>query len=1338
MKIFTQFRLILLLEGLNALNCICAVPQLEIAGKSTYSHILSSDDVTAFVMDHHKIMWIGTSFGLNLYDGYAYKQFFHDDSDSTSIPANSIRTLFHDSKNRTWIGTDNGIAYYKGNGRFRSYSIAHSICGIIQITETSNGEILANNGEHIYIFDNKRFREIYTFDIPLQYRGYLYNNKMCPDKFGGVWLITPYDCLYYDKHKRKGKRIVNTQSANMAFATGNKNKAWITQSRNLICLDLNTQEVLYEYPLSILPTLLLKEGNHILLSSGRHGLFTFNTQTHDIKFISEQEFPLKKHHTQISSFYVDANKNLWIGFHNGGLQVLSELDRKIIATSHNQLIQNTLDRRVSALTRSKNNQIWGATDTHIFCYTPKTDKISFFEQNKIFYDSPYFRQSLLKISVVQDTVWFLTNVRIVRCSYHKNSLKVERSINIGPLLGDFISANNTNYIISESKHLYIQARNSDGIDSISIKHPLYNGRTRLLHLSSGKILLYMENMNIMVFDPHTYTMETVLPQNKYQTREVTPTVAFEDSKKRIWLGSKGHGLFQLNLNQKKIREIQSLPSMQIMSIMEDSIGNLWIGTRQGIMTYSPEKNESYLYAMKTKDGDKFGVFNEQSSCSYPNNMLLFGGNNGCVIIPPSLIQQKAAPCLTIREIRVRKKGGQDRIVKGDILNKSHFTFSHDESDLEISFGGINYGDTPLYLYEYKMDGFDHSWNYAGRDHQAPYSNLPTGHYTFRVHAMQALHSQIIEEESIEITILPSPWLSTPAIICYIILLVLLFLYINYLYLRIHSNRIALEVASHEKERELRTNKMNMNFFANISHEFRNPLSMIAGPITTLYNDSSLPFKIHQKLSVINQSVNQMLRLIDQMLDFNQLENDVLKLKVSQYDIIYEINNLTNIFTINAQERNITFIKEGLDDSCFTWLDYDKLDKILSNILTNALKHTPDNGEIRLQFKVISDKETMQIFKCEDDLFRGNYIYISIYNNGEQIPRDKLTEVFKRYYQIKEIKETHNRGWGTGIGLYYVQRLVNLHHGYIQADNAPNGGVVFSFTLPMSEEAYATNEHIQKEKETPDTDYEKSNSPKQEELVQIEENQLLQKPRLLIVDDDIPMARYLKSIFNNDYQVVNKYSAESALIEIAHTIPDVILSDVIMGKMSGYDFCRAIKGDVAYCHIPFILITARSTTSEQIEGLELGANAYVTKPFDPDYLQALVRSQLKNSELIRKSLNEHTQVQTMEGELSSRDKAFVKELYGLMEKHLSDLELNINNICEELHISRSKFNYKIKGLTGNTPNNFFKQYKLNHAAQLLKEGKYNVSEVAMMTGFGTISYFSISFKKQFGINPSEYK
>lgn len=1273
---------------------------------------MSSDDVTAFVMDRSHKMWIGTSYGLNLYDGYRYYQYFHNDADSLSLPGNEVKCLLRDRHKRVWVGTNRGLAMYEENMGFHRYPHAQGKeYRVQQIEETSDGRLLVRTSDEICELKNGRLQPC------IDCIGGLWT--MQTDNNGGAWVASPDNIVRYDAQWQPVKHYDNPLSANMAYSVKDGKRIWVSQSRSIACIDLETNELVYrpgqQFP--ILPNMLFPDGDGLLVKSDKHGFFYFNLKSQKLeKHTAMDSFGFRQPEL-LSCLYRDDDGNLWAGFANAGFCFVSETDRSINAGNRNRLYAATRDCYMVTLGEAPDGTLWGGTTTDVFRYDAASDEYRAFSQEQLFTDSPWFRQTLLKVMPSATRLWLLTNVRAVSARYEGGRLNVEHSRNFGPVLGDCAANVDTCYVSADSPYLYVAY--ADGrCDSVAVPSTAYNAVCRLLLLCDGRLLLAMQGLSFALYHPATRQLQLLEVNRLPHSSFVQPTALYEDRAGNVWVGSNGQGLFCLSLARLRLEAVPSLPALQVMSVEEDDEGVLWMGTREGVISYVPATRDVYLYAVRSEQGRTYRIFQEGCIVSSGDKLVL-GSDKGCIFISPAAMRRDINPHLEIRRVYVRNEARTRLALPQG--NEGRYMLAYNQNDVEINFGGVNFGDAPLYIYAYKLEGFDRDWISAGSDHEASYSNLPAGDYCFKVRAMQSPASGAIEEKAIFITVGVAPWLSVPALVGYVLLFVGLVVYINHLYLRIRSNRMALQLANADKEREQRTNEMNMRFFANISHEFRNPLTLIAGPVTTLYNDAALPATVHRRLGIVRQSVQSMLKLIDQMLDFNQLENDVLRLRVAPYDAIHEINLWADVFEETARERSITLLRRGLDTPCYTLLDHDKLDKILGNLFTNALKHTPDGGMIRLECEAGEDGQ----------------LHIGVYNNGPHIPEEKLGDVFKRYYQAKEVNGDHRYGWGTGIGLYYVQRLVQLHHGSISVNNEREGGVMFRFSFPMGEEAYRGDEHVHPENQDLSSRY----LLKATDMSAPEEGSTVEPTsrfKVLIVDDDVQMARYLRVLLGEEYRVENRYNAEAAWRDMETLAPDLVLSDVIMGEMSGYDLCRKLKENVPFSHIPVILLTAKSQVGEQIEGLELGANAYVTKPFDPGYLKALVRSQLKNCENIRKLLNENVLTTSIGDELSPQDRAFMDNLYQLMEKHLTDFDLNLNTICEELRMSRSKFNYKIKGLTGDTPNNFFKHYKLNCAARLLREGKNNVSEVALLTGFSTVSYFSVCFKKQFGVNPSEFQ
>ena len=497
--------------------------------------------------------------------------------------------------------------------------------------------------------------------------------------------------------------------------------------------------------------------------------------------------------------------------------------------------------------------------------------------------------------------------------------------------------------------------------------------------------------------------------------------------------------------------------------------------------------------------------------------------------------------------------------------------------------------------------------------------------------------------------------------------------------------------------------------------------MIAGPVGQLVKSPSLSNEDKGLLSVAQRSIQRMFKLVNQLMDFNKLENDTLRLSVEAIDVVKALNDICDIFEFNAREKGITIGRLGMQDSLMAWTDGDKLEKIISNLLSNALKFTPNGGRIDVQLDV-----------------QDGQVKVSVADTGKGIPEDQRENIFKRYYQLdNQTKAIVN--YGTGIGLYYSRRLAELHHGSLTVSNRTEGtGAVFTLVYPMNEEAYTEAEKRPLASDGVADQRIVDTSALQQPTQTTHDDD--DRPTILIVDDDTEIINYMRLLFSRDYRLITCLDAESALDEMRAEEPNLVLSDVAMPGKDGYELCHEIKQDIQLSHIPVILVTAKITAENQVKGLSVGADAYVTKPFDPAVLSALIQSQLKNRDRVRKLLTNATTTEdeSVEDALSEQDKRFMEELYKLMEEELSNSELDVTRITKLLLISRTKLYYKIKGLTGETPSSFFRTYKLNRAAELLKSGKYTVSEISDKCGFSTQSHFSVVFKKQFGVTPTEYK
>lgn len=844
------------------------------------------------------------------------------------------------------------------------------------------------------------------------------------------------------------------------------------------------------------------------------------------------------------------------------------------------------------------------------------------------------------------------------------------------------------------------------------------------------------NHELQLIDADTWEVSSIDIKHLIKKSLFVPTFLFEDSTGDVWIGTINNGIYRLKVNEGSIQHINGISCSDISSITEDISGNIWVGTLFGLSKYD-RTTERFINYYKT-DGIGGNQFNEQRVCRLSDNTLVFGGTHGLTFFNPIDITYKLNIPVLFENLKIHNKlehPATSNSISKHLSYNPDISLSHNQNSFTISLSAIDYGEFERVKYAYRLDGFDKMWIEANNNRQVYYSNLPAGKYTFRVKIYNNENTITETHNEISVSVKPAPWFSWPAILLYLILFVLVLILVFHMQRKIKTNRNKALQAEREKEQEFKVNKMNMSFFANLSHEFRTPLTMITGPVAMLSNDNSIKGEKKQLIYIIQRSVNRMLQLVNQLMDFNKLENDTLKLKVKTSDIITELKRPIDIFKLNAREKGIELNTYGLEDNFVTWLDSDKLEKITANLISNALKFCSPGGKIGVSFDVVTRENASEQFPLSVEDVSIQWVKIAISDTGKGVPEDKLEKIFERYYQLdNQIKEYYN--WGTGIGLYYSRCLVELHHGYIKAENRTEGGAIFTFIIPVSKLAYSLDE---RKPETEDQQSRGLPTPTEKEyVIELKSDAEKGKQKLLIIDDDTDIVHYLKALLSPHFEVSYKFDSDSAFAALREIEPDLILCDVVMLGTDGYTFSQKVKDMLSFSHIPIVLVTAKATVEDQVEGLNSGADAYVTKPFDPSYLLALINSQLSNRKKIQSLLGSTTKTERIEKDiLTPQDNNFMTELYQLMDKELSNSELNINRMTEVLKISRTKFYYKVKGLTGKNPGVFFKTYKLNRAAELLLKGNLNISEIADVTGFSTPSHFSVSFKKHFGVSPKNY-
>ncbi|MDR2358933.1 MAG: response regulator [Prevotellaceae bacterium] len=1336
---------LLLLSGCLLFSCTeKEQPQtapVQPAGKIISSGI-SNQQITSFAEDALGHIWIGTGRGVNKYDAYDFCQYFFDNNDSLSLCDNNIRQIFRDSRNRLWIATSNGICLYTDEDNFRTIPNESVSQNVMQIMEDSEGRIFLNMVIQLceYKPDENRFAVV----IPNFDTEKMWTNRCFTDQSGHLWSVSGLSVRCYATGNMELKAVIPLKrfvhyaflrdNGELWLASGNTVTVFDTKSSRFIDLpeDIRKRPAL---PASIVQSIHPYSASSLLFNTSS-GLYLYNFAEHTVTHQSEDGFPFHAPKFRITAMFTDSQKNLWIGSADQGY--VTQYSNRERFNYNNYLLSQIGRKSVTSVAVDRDGNLWMVTSTDgVFVYSPASKTVRPIDTRMFFLEEQAFVQNRVsRIFIDRDNaIWLISEMsKVIKCRYD-GRLRPEKAYWLPTTV--FCMAQDhygTIYAAGFNENIYTLHQGDTAFRAKPLYAPTYVFTSGLLTLSTGEVLAASFAQNLCLLNPVSCTMQSIPILDSIRQSEFIPVTLYEDSAGDVWIGTLANGLFRYSPAKREIQAMPGIACPDVSAVEEDTQGNVWVSTLYGLSKYDRAAGKfTNYYANNGIGGNQF---NERSSCRLPDGTLVFGGTHGLTCFNPVEKTYKRHTPLLFENLKIHNRlanPSPNGCIDRHLSYSPDIRLRHDQNSFIISFAALDYYEHERVRYYYMMEGFDKLWIDANYRHDAYYSNLPAGRYTFRVKTTS--NDETIEnaENAITVIVSPAPWRSGWAYSLYALLAAVLIGAFIKTWRRIRASRKTAMQARREQEQEQWINKMNMSFFANISHEFRAPLTMILGPINQLCDDAGITGEHKQLLQIVQRSVSRMLELVNQLLDFNKLENDTLKLCVRRMDITTTLARKIDIFRFNARNRNITLSTDGLENSFTMWLDSDKLEKITGNLLVNALKFTGDGGQISVAFEVVSRRKAMELFPLTDKDAGTEYVKISVSDTGSGIPKDKLEKIFERYFQV-ENQQQSGYNWGIGIGLYYARRLAEIHHGYIKAANRPEGGAVFSFILPANDDAYTAEE-----RERTAEHHEAFPLPAGEQYQPPAKEPPAKEPyRLLVVDDDAEVAYYLQTILSPYYQITVCFNADDAFRCIKEYLPDLVLSDVVMPHVSGYELCRKIKEDLQSCHIPVILLTAKVTIKNQVEGLDTGADAYVTKPFDTAYLLALIKSQLKNREHVRSLLGRTTKTDKIEKNiLSPKDNVFMTNLYQLMENELSNTELNIFRMTKALKMSRTKLYYKVKVLTGKTPNVFFKTYKLNRAAELLLEGKYRISEIADLCGFGTLSHFSASFKKQFGVAPNEY-
>jgi signal transduction histidine kinase/ligand-binding sensor domain-containing protein/DNA-binding response OmpR family regulator len=1305
--------------------------------------------IQCIYQDRRGWMWFGTSQGLSRFDGYRFVNFVNNPDDTSSLSGNLVRVITEDSSGNLLVGTENGglnifdrekelfLHPYRNHPEFTSREVS-----VNAIAADNDGSLWIGTDRNLLKIDRTRSL------VPVQPEavnfkpdasGY-FVRVMQFDIYGQLWIGTTGGLLIYDPQKNSIEQVnlplSDAQSKEIyEIFRDDDGSMWIgTYEKGIFIADPVTRKV---KPLIITPYHERSETIRSISKSisgdywlgTRGGLYIYSGTKGVTDYFRHDERDMRSlANNSILDIYHDSNGITWIGT-RGGLNMLSNSkqvfqDFRALPSDDHFLNSST----VYALWIDQNGKVWiGTEDGGINIYDPSSGTFKYMMSDEE--DPNTISQNCVKafLDDGKGSLWigtFWGGIDVL-------DLKTGSITHYRHSPGDPASlSDNRVWALCHDGEEGIWTGTSSGLDRFD---PLTRTFTHYGEVAGNEqvnwIVRDSENDvwlgtpdEIIVYDPDDQMIKRFSEHSRY---------LMEDSEGRIWVATLDRGIAQYSKTAgavKYFRELDGLANNQALCILEDNDSSLWISTSNGLSRFVP--GNQHFRNFTVNDGLRNNQFSYGAAYKSESGELLFGGISGFISFNPADMSS-ASPNVPIvfTDLRVFNKSvpvgeGKSPILEKSISETSHLRLKFDQNVFTLEFASLNYINSSSNLYTYYLEGFDRGWNAPSSSRTATYTNLNPGDYTLRIRRVLPGNTLSDEELSLLITVKPPFWMTW----WFRTILAVTILMLAYLLFRIILNRekIKNQLAFEKiKARDLHElDMLKLKLFTNISHEIRTPLTLILGPLEKMMAKQIPPEEVQPNLGMVYRNARQLNTLINQLLDFRKLESGNLKLEPVRDDMVAFLSNVTASFEQYAAEKNITLKFHSLKKKLIAMFDPDKVEKILNNLLSNALKFTGEGGIVSVHLSLVFDTNS------EDSLGsvpEKQFIEISVKDTGRGIAQNYIDRIFDRFFRVGTESETT----GTGIGLALVKELVRLHNGNISVISKPGMGSKFTVKLPFDPGAPAETTEADKERVTPETGTDEGlNCPDEKEEGPVQKI-------MLIVEDNPDVRMFIKNHFASVYRIVEARNGQEGWELSLSTIPDVIISDILMPDMDGYEFCRRIKKDERTSHIPLLLLTALHSREHEIEGLTSGADDYITKPFDISVLQAKVENMLSVRDALKEKYTKQIILQPTNITISSPDEHFLKKAMEVVEKHISDPDLDIEKFASEAGVSRMQLYRKFAALTNMTTREFIRNIRLKRAGQLLLEKKLSISEVAFAVGFRDLSHFRKCFRQQFGMNATEY-
>lgn len=1329
---------------------------------------LVNNEVTSIIQDKNGFIWFGTRGGLQRFDGYEMKLLKNDFGIGSNLLSQSIEVLQNGKQNNIWIGTKSGglSGYDLKTGKITNYTTHNpNTTGfnadyILSILDTDNEKLFIGTWKGFQYFNKKtgEFKILNsvwkTFDIQA-------------DGNAGYWLATNSGL------KHINQKLVNDFSFNFGITGINitsividkvHNCLWLgTWDHGLFQLNLSTKEFINYQHEKNNPTSLSSNNTYRILLDSK-GTLWVGTWGGGLNRFDRETGTFEKIHLNVPGLYTndsqiiltmqeDPSGLLWVGTDGTGV-FKSDLKQKKFSNigyekKANSLLEST---HVLSVYTDPFNKLWLGTKGGGIQYSAdwKTfTKININTENTINSQTlPYESRSFMQDG---DYLWVGTNkglIRILNKGQKPGALdlfipRLKDSSSISGKKITKIEKDSTGRIwigTQETGLSYIAGVDKNNqpvfknyLPAYGVKGALQNERISSLLVDSKKRLWVGTYKGLHLYNPATDQFQVFVQTNEHNHSISNNTILClaEDAAGNIWAGTQ-YGLNKISgvdgnsLRVKSYTTKEGLPSDYIHAVIPDNKGNIWASTNKGIIRFNQADNSIAVF--DKRDGVQSIIFSENASHKDANGRMFFGGIEGVTyFIPDSIEINRFNPPIYFTNLKVNNLPYEFGKIKKDssILEKPFYetesiTLSHKENIFSIEFAALDYHAPDKNEYMYQLEGFNKEWVYAGKNRLVSFTNLKPGTYYLKVKATNSDKIWNPSPHVLKIKILPPPWKTWWAYSIYIAVFIFLLWLTRYLGLRevALKNQLTLSKLARQQENKLADFKERL--FTNISHEFRTPLTLILGPLDDLLQRKKFEVPVEKSIRLIQKQSKRMLRMVNQLLDFQKAEAGSLKLTLQPGEIVSFCQDIFILFIDEANRRNIAYTFQSQEKYLSFTFDHNKLEIIVFNILSNAFKFTPNGGSITFSVKKRIDQF------CE----------ISVQDTGRGIPSNEIDLIFDRFYRGKEKDATTISG--TGIGLSFVKELTELHGGSIVATSDGIKGSLFTVILPPAAVTDASlnisGELLNHRNQETETIINPVIMSEENDPINPEQDQ----PIILVVEDESDMLQYIYEILAPSFKVVTATNGREGVERAVEIIPDLIVSDVMMPEMDGIELCRTLKSNKDTSHIPIILLTALSDMTHHVQGIREGADVYLPKPFNSQLLLVHIHNLINLRNTLKDLYAKKILLGSGNFEIKTFEEEFLFKLVKLVEDNISNSNFNNDELANLMFMSRSTFYRKLKAVTGMSGNEFIRTARLNYACKLLESGNYSVTEAAFEAGFNDIKYFRKRFQDQFGVTPSEYK